>query len=84
MEFQIEGLNNIDDLINAMILLNKSYKLANEAVMFEQSGNTEKALEIWNQIFPEVFPTQVDMVVSKARRAGIKGADALRMLLDHK
>jgi len=84
MEFQIEGLNNIDDLINAMILLNKSYKLANEAVMFEHSGNTEKALEIWNQIFPEVFPTQVDMVVSKARRAGIKGADALRMLLDHK
>jgi hypothetical protein len=84
MEIQVEGLNDIDDLINAMILLNKSYKLADEAVILEQSGNTEKALEIWNQLFPQAFPTQLDMIVGKTRSAGIKGADALRMMIDHK
>jgi hypothetical protein len=84
MEFQIDGLNDIDDLINAMILLHKSYKLADEAVLLDESGDTEKALEIWNQLFPKVFPTQLDMVVGKARSAGIKGADALRMMINHK
>ncbi len=82
--FQIEGLNDIDDLITAMLLLKKSFKLANEAIMFEQDGKTEKALDNWNQLFPQVFPTQVDMIVAKARTAGIKGADALRMLISHK
>jgi hypothetical protein len=84
MEFQVEGLNNIDDLITAMLLLKKSYKLANEAILLEQNNKTEKALENWNEIFPRVFPTQVDMVVAKARRTGIKGADALRMMISHK
>jgi hypothetical protein len=82
--FQIEGLNDIDDLITAMLLLKKSFKLANEAMMFEQDGKTEKALDNWNQLFPQVFPTKVDMIVAKARSAGIKGADALRMLISHK
>lgn len=84
MDFQVEGLNDIDDLITAMILLKKSYKLADEAVMFEQENNTKKALDNWNKIFPQVFPTQVDMVVGKTRNAGIKGADALRMMVNNK
>jgi hypothetical protein len=82
--FQIEGLNDIDDLITAMLLLKKSFRLANEAIMFEQDGKIEKALDNWNQLFPQVFPTQIDMIVAKARAAGIKGADALRMLISHK
>ena len=83
-EIQVEGLNDIDDLINAMILLNKSYKLAKEAVILEQSAKTEAALAIWNQLFPGVFPTRLDLIVGKTRSAGIKGADALRLMLDHK
>lgn len=84
MDFLVEGLNDIDDLINAALLMKKSYHLANEAIMFEQVGNTKKALENWHQLFPQVFPTQVDMVVGKARSAGMKGADALRMMISHK
>lgn len=81
MDIQIEGLNDIEKLITAMLLLKKSYQLADEAIIFEQNGNTAKALENWNQLFPKVFPTQLDMAVGKARSAGIKGADALRMMI---
>ncbi len=84
MEFQIEGLNNIDDLIKAMKLLQKSYTLADEAIAFEQEGDIERALTNWNKLFPQVFPTPVDMLVGKARREGIKGADALRMMINQK
>lgn len=84
MEFQIEGLNDIDDLISAMKLLQRSYALADEAITLEQEGDTEKALENWNRLFPNVFPTQVDMLVGKARSSGIKGAEALRMMISQK
>lgn len=81
MDFLIEGLNNIDDLISAMKLLKKSCITADEAIIFEQDGKTERALNNWNKLFPHVFPTQLDMIVGKARRTGIKGADALRMMI---
>ena len=84
MGFLIEGLNDIDDLITAMLLLKKSYSLANEAIMLEQNDNIERALDNWNELFPQVFPTQLDMIVGKARSSGIKGADALRMMISHK
>lgn len=84
IEFEIEGLNNIDSLITAMILLNKSYHLANQAILFERENNIEKALEVWNKVFLSAFPKPVDMAVAKIRRSGIKGADALRMMIEHK
>jgi hypothetical protein len=83
MEIQVEGLNEIDDLIKAMKLLQRSYALADEAIFHEQDGNTKKALECWNRLFPQVFPSQLDMMVGKARGSGVKGADALRMMVDN-
>ena len=82
MEIQVEGLNEIDDLIKAMKLLQRSYALADEAIIHEQDGNTKKALECWNRLFPQVFPSQLDMMVGKARGSGMKGADALRLMVD--
>ena len=84
MDFKIDGLNDINNVITSMLLLKKSYDLAKEAVMFEQSGNINKALDNWNALFPQVFPTNVDMVVGKTRNTGTKGADALRMMLQQK
>ena len=83
MDIQVEGLNQIDDLIKAMKLLQRSYALADEAIIHEQEDNTKKALECWNRLFPQVFPSQLDMMVGKARGSGIKGADALRMMIDN-
>jgi len=82
--FQVEGLNDIDDLITAMRLLKRSHQLAVQAIEFENEGNVEAAINSWNKLFPRVFPTRVDMLVGRARSAGIKGADALRMMIDHK
>lgn len=84
VEFMIDGLNNMENLISAMQLIKQSYNLTNEAVAFEQVGEIDKALNNWNKLFPQVFPTQVDMAVGRTRNSGIKGADALRMLLDQK
>lgn len=84
IEIQVEGLNDIDDLIKAMKLLKNSYELSCEALEFEQNGNTEKALEYWNRIFPRTFPTHIDMLVANARRAGITGAEALKMIINQK
>ena len=84
MDFKVEGLTDINNVITAMLLLNKTYDLAKEAIMFEQSGDINKALDKWHKIFPQVFPTKVDMAVGKTRNTGTKGADALRMMLHHK
>lgn len=84
MEFQIEGLNNIDDLITAMLLLKKSYNLADDALMLEHENKIQEALIKWNQLLPGAFPTQVDMAVGKARSEGMKGAEALRMMINNK
>ncbi|MBE9561040.1 MAG: hypothetical protein IMF15_09645 [Proteobacteria bacterium] len=84
IEFEIEGLDNLEDVVEAMKLLKRSFKLAEEAIELEQENNTKKALENWNKLFPQVLPTQLDMIVGKARNSGIKGADALRMMIDQK
>jgi len=83
-EFDVEGLYDIENLIKAMLLLKESYRIAEEAIAFEQRNEMEKAIACWNQLFPGVFPTHTDMVISKIRNKGVKGADALRMMLDHK
>lgn len=83
LDFEVEGLNDIEDVVKVMKLLQKCFTLANDAVIFEREDNIKQALDNWNQVFPKVFPNQVDMMVGKARSAGIKGADALRMMIDN-
>ncbi len=82
MEVQVEGLNDINDLIDAMVLFKNSYLIAKEAIDFEKDGDIKNAIDNWNKIYPQAFPTHLDMVVGKARRTGIKGADALRMMIN--
>lgn len=84
IEFEIDSMNDLQKVVNAMVVLKNSYKLAHEALKFEQEDNIEQALKNWNKLLPQAFPTQVDMMVSKARNAGIKGADALRMMINNK
>ena len=67
-----------------MLLLKKSYKHAHDAILFEQNGEIAQALDNWNNISPQAYPAQVDMLVGKARSAGIKGVDALKMMMKNK
>ena len=80
MEFEVDGLNDISDLIGAIKLLKKSWLLSNTAVHNEEEGRIEPALADWRELFPKVFPSSVDVAVGQARKAGLKGAEALRML----
>ena len=84
LDFKIESLNDIEMIISAMNLVKKSYQLVNQAVDFEQEDNTKDALKNWKQLFLQAFPTGVDMAVGQARSSGVKGADALRMMLNPK
>lgn len=83
IEFKVQGLHDVDDLVTSMLLLKKSWLLANRAIQDEEAGNAAAALRSWGQLFPGAFPTSVDMAVGKIRKAGIKGAEALRMMMNH-
>lgn len=84
LDFKVEGLNEIETMFSAMNLTRKSYQLANQAVTLEQEEKTTEALNNWKGLFLQAFPSDVDMAVGKARSSGIKGADALRMMLNPK
>lgn len=84
LDFKVAGLNEMEAIISAMNLTRKSYQLANQAVISEQEEKTKDALENWKELFPQSFPTDVDMAVGKARSSGIKGAEALKMMLKPK
>ena len=80
LEFDVEGLRGIEDLVKAMLDFKEAYKLASYAVEYEASGESERAFENWRKVFPGYFPTDVDMVVGQIKMLGIKGADALKLM----
>lgn len=80
LEFEVDGLNDISDLIGAIKLLKKSWLLADTAVTNEAEGRLQQALDDWRELFPQVFPGDVDLAVGQARKAGVKGTAALKML----
>lgn len=84
MELHIEGLNDISDLIAAMRLIKKSFHLTDEAIQYEQQGNSEKALQTWNKLFPRAFPSPIDLMVEQTKNTGAKGAEALKSLICQK
>jgi putative sterol carrier protein len=79
-EFEVEGLHDVLDLVNAMLHFQQAYKLASRAVADEADGRVELALEGWRKVLPGVFPSAMDMVIGQIRRQGIQGAEALRLM----
>lgn len=65
IEFKVEGLNDINNVITAMVLLKKSYDLAREAVMFEQDGNVNKALDNWKDYSHKCFRLKLTWLLEK-------------------
>ena len=81
-EFEIEGLRDVADLVNAMLHFQQAYKLARRALAHEEDGHVQLALESWRKLLPGCFPSPMDMVIAQIRRQGIVGADALRLMRD--
>ena len=80
LEFDVEGLRDIENLVKAMLHFKKAYKLASYAVECEAAGESVLAFENWRKVFPGYFPTNVDMVVGQIKTLGLKGADALKLM----
>jgi hypothetical protein len=52
----VEGLRNLDEVVNAMLHVKCSYLLTKQAIESEKQGKIEEALADWAQLFPRVFP----------------------------
>jgi hypothetical protein len=82
LEFEVEGLRDIEDLVKAMLHFKTAYKIARYAVEFEAAGDTEQAIENWRKLLPGRFPSDIDLVVGQIKTLGIKGTDALKLMQD--
>ena len=82
-EIQIEGLLHIEDLVKSMLHIKSAYKIACDALEYEQNGETKAALKCWQKLFPDYFPTDVDLVINQLKKQGIEGKEALKLMMKH-
>ena len=52
----VEGLRDLDEVVNAMLHVKCSYLLSKQAIESEKQGRIKQALADWAQLFPKVFP----------------------------
>jgi hypothetical protein len=53
----VEGLHDLDEVINAMLHVKCSYLVTKQALEREQQGRMNAALSDWAQLFPAVLPS---------------------------
>lgn len=53
----VEGLHDLDEVINAMLHVKCSYLVTKQALELEGQGRMKEALADWAQLFPEVLPS---------------------------
>ena len=52
----VEGLHNLDEVVNAMLHVKCSNLITKQAIESEKQGKIKEALADWAQLFPKVFP----------------------------
>jgi hypothetical protein len=52
----VEGLHDLEEVLNAMLHVKASYLVTKQAIESEKQGRIKEALADWAQLFPEVFP----------------------------
>lgn len=53
---QVEGLRDLEEVVNAMILVKNSYLVSKRAIELEDEGDLRAALTNWAQLFPGLIP----------------------------
>jgi hypothetical protein len=53
---QVEGLHNLENIVNAMIHVKSSYLVTEEAIRDEEEEDVRSALLKWGQLFPNHLP----------------------------
>lgn len=79
-EYVVEGLRDENDHDSAMSHFKDAYKLVSYAIEYEAEGEDDRAFENWRQLFPGCFPTDIDLVVARIKKLGLKGSDALKLM----
>ena len=52
----VDGLHDLEEVLNAMLHVKCSYLLTKQAIESEKKGRIKEALADWAQLFPDVFP----------------------------
>ena len=52
----VEGLHDLDEVVNAMLHVKCSYLVTKQAIESEKQGKIKEALADWTQLFPKVLP----------------------------
>lgn len=52
----VEGLHDLDEVVNAMVLVKNSYLVTKYALELEEQGDMRAALSNWAQLFPGILP----------------------------
>lgn len=79
---QMEGLRNINTMLEAMQQFIDCYGHIVEAKQLEEKENMMLAYKEFGKIFGGYYPTYVDMMAKKLDANGITGVEALRILRD--
>jgi hypothetical protein len=53
---QVEGLHDLEEVVNAMVLVKSSYLVSKRAIELEAEGDLSAALKNWAQLFPTILP----------------------------
>jgi len=56
---QVEGLHDLQEVVNAMILVKNAYLVTKHAIELEAEGQMTEALANWAQLFPTILPGRV-------------------------
>lgn len=56
---QVEGLHDLEEVVNAMILVKNSFLITRRAIELEEAGEMKDALMNWSQLFPTLLPAKL-------------------------
>jgi len=79
---QMEGLKDIDNMLEAMQNFVDSHAHIVDAEQFEEEGNLMQAYKAFGKIFGGYYPSYVDMMSKKLDANNITGVEALQILRD--
>ena len=51
----VQGLHDLDEVVNAMVHVKSSYEVTRQAIELEEQGDTKAAISNWAQLFPKVM-----------------------------
>ena len=55
----VQGMKNLEEVVNAMILVKNSYLITKRAIELEAEGEMKSALTNWAQLFPSILPGKI-------------------------